>query len=149
MNKYLVNSACDELDEFRIRKTDDAFIKNLRFKSKTSLSRAEVKDLTLIYDGPKNAELIQMLLPSLGSQVKLEPTTSIQRSNKSASSMPENADIVEIVSDRQNMTCLRFNEVLQIHSQNKNIYSLCPFGCTPEDKVNPSLMALNPMNLHR
>ena len=149
MNEFLVNSACDELDEFRMRNTDNAFIQNLKFKSTKSLSRAEVKDITIIYDGPKNAELIELMLPNLGSQTKLESTSTIKRSNKSTNLIPENAEVVDVFTNSLNMTCLRFNEVLQIEEEDKNIYSMCPYGCAPKSKVKPSLMKINPMNLHR
>ena len=150
MNQVLVNRGCDELNEFRIRNTENTFIRDIIFKSTKSLSRAEVKDFTLVYDGPKTADLIKTLLPTLCSnEINHDSKSTITHANKSSNSIPENAQVVDVLSEGLNMTCLKFDQILQIHCENKNLYALCPFGCMPEEKVKPRVKAVNPMNLHR
>ena len=153
MNKFLVNRNSDELNEFRIRNTENPFIRDIIFKSTKSLSRAEVQDLTLVYDGPKTAGFIKTLLPTLSSnEVDHYSKSTITLANKSSNSIPENAKVVDVLSEGLNMTCLKFDRILQVESVKKEIYALCPFGCTPEEKVKPGLkamQAMNPMNLHR
>ena len=150
MNQILVNRSCDELQEFRIRQTENSFISNIKFVSTQCLSRARVSDISLVYDGPKTNDLIHLLLPNFTTnQLDDESASSIKPSTKSTLSIPENCQTVDILLNGQNTTCLKFQDILQIANESKNIYALCPYGCDPEEKLTKALKMVNPMKLHR
>ena len=147
MNQFLVNRGSDELFEFRVREPKNEFLSHIKFVSTKSLSRAQAQDLSVVYDGPKNAKTIHQLLP-VTVAVNHELASAIRSTSKSHS-IPENCRIVDILFDGQKVTCLQFNEVLQVVEENKNIYAMCPFGCESEEKVPQAIKDVNPMRLHR
>ena len=148
MNQILINRSSDELFEFRMRDTQSAFIQNIKFVSSKSLSRAQNQDITLVYDGPRDPSLIQQLLPA--KQVKQDLPTIINPSTKSTKSSPQHAELVDISTEKGNLTCHKFNDVLQIAVEVRNVFAMCPFGCScmPE-MMSKTLTNLNPMLLHR
>ena len=147
MNKFLNNRGFDELNEFRVKETKNDFIRNIKFISTKSLSRATVQDLTLYYDGPKDVSLLRTLLPAFIENHDLSPT--ITRSTKTTNSSPPNANLVEVSIGNGNLTCQMFHHVLQIAIDTRNIFAMCPYGCEPEEMSKSVLTKLNPMLLHR
>ena len=147
MNQFLINRGSDELNEFRMKETKHAFIQNVKFVSTKSLSSAQIDDITLVYDGPNDPSLIQALLPAFNTKQHDLPT-AINRSTKSIKSSPQNSDLVDVVQEGRSLTCHKFNGVLQVAVEVRNVFAMCPFGCAPE-KMPKNLTNLNPMLLHR